>query len=90
MSSTKASPRLILSPLTWVPACRPNCAVNSQLEQIRKDEERLAESRLWDLKERLDYANTSKRRWERPLFLLGLSRLVFLRCLLLVNLNVLR
>ena len=30
-------------------------------EAVRKEGERKSEARLWDLKERLDYANTSKR-----------------------------
>jgi len=88
MTSTRANPHSTI-PRSFGYPLAGRIAVNSQLEQIRKDEERLAERRLWDLKERLDYANTSKRRWATPLFLLGLSRLVFLRCPLLANLNVL-
>ena len=35
----------------------------SEVERIRQETERKAEARVWDLKERLDYANTAKRRY---------------------------
>lgn len=36
------------------------------LDQKRKDSERKFEQRIWDLKEKLDYANTTKRRYRLP------------------------
>ncbi len=37
-------------------------ALTEHLERVRQETERNSEARLWDLKEKLDYANTTKKR----------------------------